>query len=51
MENQKNHEEKQKSDDQLKKSQGVEARRIWLVSPKKELPLDTVFKLKGEPGP
>ncbi len=41
---------KQKSDDQLKKSQGVEARRIWLVLPKKELPLNTKFKLKVEPG-
>lgn len=42
--------EKRKSDDQLTKKDGEEARRIWLVQPQKELPLDTSMILKLEPG-
>lgn len=41
---------KHKSDDQVQTSRGIEARRIWLVSPKKELDLDTDYELKVEPG-
>jgi len=40
----------QKSDDELHKSSGKEARRIWLVEPMQELPLDTHIVLKSEPG-
>ncbi|MDO9103631.1 MAG: alpha-2-macroglobulin family protein [Methylovulum sp.] len=40
----------QKSDDDLHKVQGKEARRIWLVEPVQELPLDTHIMLKTEPG-
>ncbi|MDD2723228.1 MAG: alpha-2-macroglobulin family protein [Methylovulum sp.] len=40
----------QKSDDDLHKSSGKEARRIWLVEPVQELPLDTHIILKTEPG-
>jgi uncharacterized protein YfaS (alpha-2-macroglobulin family) len=40
----------EKSDDDRRKIDGKEARRIWLVSPKKELPLDTSVELRIEPG-
>ena len=40
----------QKSDDDLHKGSGKEARRIWLVEPVQELPLDTHIVLKTEPG-
>jgi len=40
----------EKSDDDPRKIKGKEARRIWLVSPKKELPLDTSVELRIEPG-
>jgi uncharacterized protein YfaS (alpha-2-macroglobulin family) len=39
-----------KVDDEPKKIEGEEARRIWLVYPKKELPLDANINLKVEPG-
>lgn len=39
-----------KSDDDLRKNSGREARRIWLVEPESELPLDTHVVLKTEPG-
>jgi len=42
--------QKSKVDDEPKKIDGEEARRIWLVYPKKELPLDTNINLKVEPG-
>jgi uncharacterized protein YfaS (alpha-2-macroglobulin family) len=41
---------KDKSDDDPKKSNGIEARRVWLLTPKKELPLDTGAALQVEPG-
>lgn len=40
----------QKSDDDLRKDSGREARRIWLVEPAHALPLDTHVVLKTEPG-
>lgn len=40
----------QKSDDQLQKNHGREARRVWLVEPRHELALDTPVTLKIEPG-
>lgn len=40
----------QKSDDDLRKKYGKEARRIWLVEPQRELPLDTHIVLKSEAG-
>ena len=40
----------QKSDDDLHARGGKEARRIWLVEPTRELPLDTRVILKAEPG-
>lgn len=42
--------EKRKSDDQATEKDGEEARRIWLVEPRGELPLDTSIKLKLKPG-
>ncbi len=42
--------EPEKSDDDLRQVDGVEARRVWLVSPEQELPLDTSVALKIEPG-
>lgn len=42
--------EKRKSDDQLTQKDGEEARRIWLIQPQSELPLDTSVTLKLEPG-
>ncbi|HYD18015.1 MAG TPA: alpha-2-macroglobulin family protein [Patescibacteria group bacterium] len=35
-----------KSDDQLTEKNGEEARRVWIVQPQKELPLDTTVTLK-----
>lgn len=40
----------QKSDDELRRLGGVEARRIWLVSPETELPLNAAISLRIEPG-
>ncbi len=40
----------QKSDDDLHRNSGREARRIWLVEPTRELPLDTHVVVKTEPG-
>lgn len=40
----------QKSDEDVRRVQGEEARRIWLVTPKSELPLDTTMNLKVKPG-
>lgn len=45
-----NNQPPQKSDDNLRKGSGKEARRIWLVEPVQELPLDTHIVLKTEPG-
>jgi uncharacterized protein YfaS (alpha-2-macroglobulin family) len=42
--------EPEKSEDDLRQVDGVEARRVWLVSPEQELPLDTSVELKIEPG-
>ncbi|TDJ03975.1 MAG: large extracellular alpha-helical protein, partial [Deltaproteobacteria bacterium] len=42
--------QKSKVDDEPKKIDGEQARRIWLVYPKKELPLDANINLKVEPG-
>jgi alpha-2-macroglobulin len=39
-----------KSDDDLRQHGGREARRIWLVEPKRALPLDTRVVLTTEPG-
>ncbi len=39
-----------KSDDQLTAKDGEEARRIWLVEPPKELPLNTTITMKLKPG-
>ncbi|MGM0422288.1 MAG: alpha-2-macroglobulin family protein [Pseudomonadota bacterium] len=39
-----------KSDDDPRNLNGEEARRIWLVTPQTELPLDTSVDLKVEPG-
>ncbi len=39
-----------KVDDDPKKIDGEEARRIWLVYPKEEMPLDTNINFKIEPG-
>lgn len=39
-----------KPDDDPRKIDGEEARRIWLVYPTKEMPLDTNINLKVEPG-
>ena len=39
-----------KSDDDPRKLNGIEARRIWLLTPEKELPLDTSAMLNVEPG-
>lgn len=38
--------EKRKSDDKLTEKDGEEARRVWLIQPQKELPLDTTVTLK-----
>ncbi len=40
----------QKSDDESHRHSGREARRIWLIEPMRELPLDTHVVLKTEPG-
>lgn len=40
----------EKSDDDPRQIRGVQARRIWLVSPQKELPLDSYIELMIEPG-
>ncbi len=40
----------EKSDDDAQTVKGVEARRIWLVSPHEELPLDTSMEFRIEPG-
>lgn len=42
--------EKRKSDDQLTSKDGVEARRIWLLEPAEELPLESGVMLKLSPG-
>ena len=39
-----------KSDDEPSEENGEEARRIWLVSPNEELPLDSKINLKVKPG-
>lgn len=39
-----------KSDDQLTEKNGEEARRIWVVQPQQELPLDTTITMKLLPG-
>lgn len=41
---------KRKSDDQLTQKDGEEARRVWLVEPTHELPLNTTVKLVLAPG-
>lgn len=40
----------QKSDEDLRKSGAEEARRVWLVTPKKELPLEAMMNLRIRPG-
>lgn len=40
----------QKSDEDLSSKGGEEARRIWLVRPNEELPLDSAMSLKVKPG-
>ena len=40
----------QKSDEDLRKSGAEEARRVWLITPKKDLPLDTSMNLRIRPG-
>lgn len=40
----------EKSDDDLKNKNGIEARRVWLVTPEKEFPPDTGVNLRVEPG-
>lgn len=42
--------EKRKSDEQLTKKNGLEARRIWLLEPAEELGLDEQVMLKLSPG-
>lgn len=42
--------EKRKSDDQLSHKNGIEARRIWLLEPVEELPLNESMMLKLSPG-
>lgn len=42
--------EKRKSDDQLSQKNGIEARRIWLLEPAEELPLNKSMMLKLSPG-
>lgn len=42
--------EKRKSDDQLTQKNGIEARRVWLLEPAEELPLDAHMMLKLSPG-
>jgi len=41
---------KDKSDDDPQKTNGIEARRVWLLAPEKELPLDSGAVLQIEPG-
>ena len=41
---------RQKSDDDLHRQNGKEARRIWLVEPREAFPLDTSITLSTEPG-
>ncbi|MEQ1704873.1 MAG: alpha-2-macroglobulin family protein [Rickettsiales bacterium] len=40
----------QKSDEDLRSKGGEEARRVWLISPKEELPLNSAMSLKVKPG-
>lgn len=40
----------QKSDEDLRKKGGEEARRVWIITPKDELPLDSAMSLKVKPG-
>ena len=40
----------QKSDEDLRSRGGEEARRVWLITPKQELPLDSAMSLKVKPG-
>jgi uncharacterized protein YfaS (alpha-2-macroglobulin family) len=40
----------QKSDEDLQKKGGEEARRVWIITPKDELPLDSAMSLKVKPG-
>jgi uncharacterized protein YfaS (alpha-2-macroglobulin family) len=42
--------EPRKSDDRLTKKDGEEARSVWLVTPRKELPFDAHMKLQLEKG-
>lgn len=42
--------EPRKSDEDVRETGGEEARRVWLVTPKEELPLDTAVSLKIKPG-
>lgn len=42
--------DERKVDDQLTEKEGVEARRVWLIEPETELPLDSEIALKLEPG-
>ncbi|MFO1242481.1 MAG: MG2 domain-containing protein [Rickettsiales bacterium] len=39
-----------KSDDQVGSKNGIETRRVWLVSPANELPLDSAISMRIEPG-
>ena len=39
-----------KSDDDQRKKDGVEARRVWLLTPQRELPLDSSISLRVKPG-
>lgn len=40
----------QKSDEDFRRNGGLEARRVWLVTPEKELPLDRAMSLRIRPG-
>ena len=42
--------ENSKVDDEYKSINGIEARRVWLLKPRGELPLDSRIELKVEPG-
>lgn len=42
--------EPRKSDEDVRETSGEEARRVWLVTPKEDLPLDTAVSLKVKPG-
>ncbi|NOT57446.1 MAG: large extracellular alpha-helical protein [Deltaproteobacteria bacterium] len=44
------HTKPQKSDDDPRTVDGIEARRVWLVTPTEELPLDTAMSLMVRPG-